>query len=254
MPSLKQTVKSLLPRSARKFLWHRRRNVAEASSRVMARAMSWLLDGPEEAVCMALEHMPFTPDLVVRAYMLGVFPSPTHDTGVLHWHDPDLRGILPFENFHVSKRLARTLRQGAFEIRVDTDFRGVLEGCAETKAGRETTWVTGQYMQVYEVLHEMGVAHSVETWQDGQLVGGAYGVALGSYFAGESQFHRVTDAGKVAFVHLIDILKHGGFTLLDTWWSNPHVERFGGITVPRAEFKKLLTAALLKPARFEPLD
>jgi leucyl/phenylalanyl-tRNA--protein transferase len=172
------------------------------------------------------------------------------DDGEIGWYDPDPRAILPLDTFHVPRRLARTARNGTFEVRVDFDFRAVMQACAEPAADRERTWITPQMIDAYTALHRLGFAHSVETWREGRLVGGLYGVAIRGLFAGESMFSRETDASKVALVHLVERLRRGGFQLLDTQFVTPHLERFGAIEIPRAEYKARLALALQVAATF----
>ncbi|NPV67306.1 MAG: leucyl/phenylalanyl-tRNA--protein transferase [Anaerolineae bacterium] len=186
--------------------------------------------------------------------MQGMFPSAIHTSGVTRWHDPDPRGVLPIHGYHVEKELQRIIRQNRFEIRVDHDLPGVMMGCATPAPGREDSWIVPERIEVYAQLQEMGIAHSVEAYQNGELVGGVYGVALGGYFAGESQFHVVRNAGKVAFVYLLMILEQGGFVLHDAWWGSRHLEQFGGAYIPRDEFKRLQARALVTSATFAPLD
>lgn len=250
---LKTVLKRLMPRSA----WRQLRRVGlalmEGFYRLLCWPWGWLPEGPQGGpMRLLLEKLEFTPEVVIRGYQQGLFPSPVHASGAMRWHDPDLRAVLPLDGLHVSRELRRIVRQGRFEIRFDTDFRGVVEGCAETKEGRETTWLTPEYIDIYVELHRLGVTHSVEAWQDGRLVGGGYGVAIGSYFSLESMFYRENQASKVAFVHLVEKLRAEGFTLIDCWWPTEHWLRFGVIPTPRNEFKRLLAHALIKPARFEP--
>ncbi len=183
-----------------------------------------------------------------------MFLAATHTSGAMRWHDPDPRGIMPIHGYHVEKEMQRIIRQNRFEIRVDYDLRAIMAGCAAPKPGRETTFITPAVMDVYCQLFEMKVVHCIGAYQDGVLVGGLHGVALGGYFAGESQFHTVRNAGKVAFVYLLHILEQGGFLLHDTWWGSTHLEQFGGTYIPREEFKRLQAEALLKPATFAPLE
>ncbi|MEW6488923.1 MAG: leucyl/phenylalanyl-tRNA--protein transferase [Thermodesulfobacteriota bacterium] len=186
---------------------------------------------------------PLTPELLVAAYCRGYFPM-ADDRGRIHWYDPDPRGIFPLEGFHVPRRLARTVRQGRFEVRVDTAFRRVMEACGAPAPGRERTWISPELVDAYGALHEAGLAHSVETWADGELVGGVYGVAIRGLFAGESMFSRRTDASKVALVHLAERLRRGGFVLFDTQFVTAHLARFGAVEIPRARYRRLLAGAL----------
>ena len=164
----------------------------------------------------------------------------------VYWYDPDPRTVMPLETFHVSRRLARTVRQGKFEIRLDSDFRRVMELCAEPREVDAKTWISPKLIDLYAQLHEEGFAHSVETWQDGELVGGVYGVSVRGLFAGESMFSRVTDASKVALVHLVRALKQSGYTLFDVQFSTAHLKRFGAVELRklRGTYKKRLAQAL----------
>ena len=187
------------------------------------------------------------PALLVRAYREGIFPMALED-GEIGWFSPDPRGILPLDQFHLPARLARTLRRGTFDIRIDSDFEGVMLGCAGTR--EEGTWISDEIVETYTALHRLGLAHSVEAWQGPIMAGGLYGVHLGGAFFGESMFHRVTDASKVALVALVDRLTRRGFTLLDVQWVTPHLERFGAIEIPRADYLSRLRRALERPCQF----
>lgn len=187
------------------------------------------------------------PQLLISAYMQGIFPM-GHADGSIYWYDPDPRAIIPLDTFHTPRSLQRTIRKGVFEIRVDSDFRGVMRACSE----RDTTWITDEFIDAYERLHLLDLAHTVEAWQEGQLVGGLYGVAIRGLFAGESMFSRVKDASKVALVHLIERLKAGGYTLLDTQFVTPHLARFGATEISREEYKTRLAQALNVEATFFP--
>lgn len=188
---------------------------------------------------------PLSPELLLEAYASGIFPMGMDD-GSIRWYSPDPRGILPLETFHVPHGLKRALRRPGWEIRIDTDFDGVLAGCSD----RKETWITAAIAKNYRKLFESGHAHSVEVWKDGSLAGGLYGVALGGAFFGESMFHRVTDASKVALWHLVRILKEGGFTLLDTQWTTDHLEQFGIVEIGRDDYLQRLHEALPLPALF----
>lgn len=192
-----------------------------------------------------------TPELLLNAYSVGIFPmAESRDDPELYWIDPERRGILPLDTFHVARSLRRRLRHSPFETRVDFDFAGTVGACAEPTPDRPDSWINDEIRRLYQALHDQGFAHSVETWLDGQLVGGLYGVALGGAFFGESMFSRVTDASKVALVHLVARLKEGGFTLLDTQFVTSHLARFGATEIPRTEYRRRLGAALRIPARF----
>lgn len=188
------------------------------------------------------------PDVLLAAYASGWFPMAV-DPGEIRWYSPDPRGILPLEEFRVSRRLSRLVRQGRFEIRVDHDFAAVINACAE-RPDEDGSWIDDEIVQSYCVLHRHGFAHSVEAWQHEALVGGLYGVALGGAFFGESMFHRVTDASKVALAALVERLKLGGFVLLDTQWVTDHLARFGAIEIPRQRYLALLDSAIRVRAQF----
>jgi leucyl/phenylalanyl-tRNA--protein transferase len=192
-----------------------------------------------------------TPEMLLRAYACGVFPmAESRNDQEVHWIDPRRRGVLPLDGFHLPHRLARTIRQNRFEIRVDSDFEGVLAGCAEPKPGRDDTWINPIILRLMRQLFERGYAHSVECWRQGKLVGGLYGVAISGAFFGERMFSRERDASKVALVHLVLRLKLGGFRLLDTQFVTEHLKQFGAIEIPRADYHRQLAAALAAPARF----
>jgi len=174
-----------------------------------------------------------------------------HEDGEIYWYDPDPRAILPLDDrFHVSKSLARTIRQRKFDIRVDTAFTAVMQACAQPAPGRETTWISDELIAAYTRLHRAGYAHSVEAWQNGKLVGGLYGVSLGALFAGESMFSRARDSSKVALVYLVEHLRRRRFTLLDVQFMTEHLRRFGAIEIPAAEYKRRLALALHVPTDF----
>lgn len=168
----------------------------------------------------------------------------------LYWIDPEQRGILPLDGFHVPRSLQKTLRRAPFHIRVDTAFAEVMAACAESKAGRTETWINDEIIRLFVELHRLGLAHSVESWRDGRLVGGLYGLALGSAFFGESMFSRETDASKVALVDLVARLRRAGFVLLDTQFITDHLSRFGAVEIPRERYRDLLAAATAAPAVF----
>jgi leucyl/phenylalanyl-tRNA--protein transferase len=188
-------------------------------------------------------------DLLASAYSSGWFPMAVAP-GEIRWYSPDPRGIIPLDGFHASRRLSRLVRQGRFVIRVDTDFQAVIRACAE-RQDEDGTWIDNEILDTYCMLHDRGIAHSIETWQNDQLVGGLYGVALGGAFFGESMFHRATDASKVALVALVERLRERGFVLLDTQWVTDHLAQFGAIEIPRRRYLRLLEAALkVEPAPF----
>jgi leucyl/phenylalanyl-tRNA--protein transferase len=172
------------------------------------------------------------------------------EPGEIRWYSPDPRGIIPLDGFHASRRLTRLVRQGRFAITVDTDFPGVIRACA-ARQDAEGSWIDDEILETYCALHEHGIAHSIETWQDGALVGGLYGVSLRGAFFGESMFHRVTDASKVALVTLVDRLRTRGYVLLDTQWVTDHLAQFGALEIPRRRYLRLLDSALkVEPAAF----
>jgi leucyl/phenylalanyl-tRNA---protein transferase len=192
-----------------------------------------------------------TPDILLSAYAVGVFPmAESADDPELFWVDPYRRGILPLEAFHVPRRLRRVVRQATFEIHCDTAFEKVIRGCAEATEKRPNTWINDEIVRLYSALFDRGAAHSVEVWQSGVLVGGLYGVSLGAAFFGESMFSRASDASKVALVHLTARLRLGGYRLLDTQFLTPHLARFGGVEVTRAQYHRLLRDALAYRASF----
>jgi leucyl/phenylalanyl-tRNA--protein transferase len=187
------------------------------------------------------------PILLLAAYRKGLFPMGLDD-GDIGWFSPDPRGILPLETFHVPARLARVVRRGTFSIRFDTRFDDVMRACAERPD--EDTWINDEILESYGRLHRLGFAHSVEAWQGDELAGGLYGVSLGRAFFGESMFHQVTDASKVALTALVGHLKARGFTLLDTQWTTPHLEQFGAIEISREKYLRKLADAMKGEARF----
>jgi leucyl/phenylalanyl-tRNA--protein transferase len=192
-----------------------------------------------------------TPDLLLRAYAAGLFPmAESAEDPELFWVDPERRGVLPLDGFHLPKRFKRTLRQGRFEVTADRDFAAVMKGCAERTPTRKSTWINPQIIKLYRDLHALGAAHSVECWQEGELVGGLYGVSLGGAFFGESMFSRVPDASKTALVHLVARLRRGGYLLLDTQFVTQHLTRFGAVEIPRRDYRKRLETALAVQGQF----
>ncbi|MGO9135921.1 MAG: leucyl/phenylalanyl-tRNA--protein transferase [Methylovirgula sp.] len=192
-----------------------------------------------------------TPDILLRAYSIGLFPmAESAEDPNLFWVDPEARGIFPLDRMIVSKKLARTIRSDRFEVRVDYDFEGVIDNCAAAAAGREKTWINERIRALYGELFRIGHVHTIEAWQDGELVGGLYGVALGSAFFGESMFHRRTDASKVALIHLAARLFAGGFQLLDTQFLTPHLESLGAIEVSKDVYRGMLADAVAHKANF----
>lgn len=194
----------------------------------------------------------FGPRELLACYARGVFPmADAREDARVFLIDPERRGVIPLERFHISRRLARTVRADPFEVRVDTAFPQVVTACAEAAPGRPETWINGPIEWLYNELHRLGHAHSVECWRDGELVGGLYGVALRGAFFGESMFSRRTDASKVALVHLVARLIGGGFALLDTQFLTEHLARFGAEEIARREYKRRLARALAVEGDFQ---
>lgn len=184
-------------------------------------------------------------NMLLKAYAIGVFPmADDRDADDIYWVEPRKRGILPLDRFHLSKSLRKTLRSGRFETTFNRAFPEVLAACAESTEDRPGTWINGQIEQAVLQLHTAGHAHSIETWFEGRLVGGLYGISLGRAFFGESMFSRMTDASKVALAHLVARLKVGGFTLLDCQFQTPHLQSMGAIEISRADYSVALSAAL----------
>jgi len=200
---------------------------------------------------MSRRSFALTPDLMLRAYRAGLFPmAETRGGDRLYWLDPELRGILPLDGFHLPRRLRRTALSDRFTVSVDQDFPAVIAGCAEAAPGRDDTWINPEIERLFSALHRQGHAHSVECRADGYLVGGLYGVALGGAFFGESMFSRERDASKVALVHLVARLRLGGFELLDTQFVTAHLAQFGAVEIPRDRYRSLLALAAEAPARW----
>jgi leucyl/phenylalanyl-tRNA---protein transferase len=192
------------------------------------------------------DHAPeITADILLKAYAAGIFPmAEDADDPSLFWVEPRERGIIPLDDFHVSKRLARTVRSDAFQVRVDQNFDAVIAGCAAPAADREKTWISRRIRELYGELFDAGYCHTVEVYQEGRLVGGLYGVRLNGAFFGESMFHTERDASKVALVHLVARLRRGGFSLLDTQFVTSHLAQFGATEVPRRAYKQMLRNAM----------
>jgi len=208
---------------------------------------------------MARRSDPFavdlTPELILRAYRAGIFPmaEDAADSDIF-WVSPDLRGIIPLDGFHASKSLRKAMRKSGWTIRVDTDWEGIIEGCATVGEDRDTTWINGTIRVVYGELFRRGIAHTVEVWDGDELVGGLYGLAIGAAFFGESMFHRRTDASKMAMAHLVDRLNAGGFELLDTQFLTDHLASLGGIEITRAEYEERLARAMSRDADWHAWD
>lgn len=193
-----------------------------------------------------------TPQVLLQAYAAGVFPmAESASDPALYWVEPEERGIIPLDGFHIPRSLRKRVKQQTYNIRIDTAFNEVIAECAARSDSRKETWINRRIVTLYSQLHKMGCAHSVESWLDGELVGGLYGIRIGAAFFGESMFSRATDASKVALVHLIARLKFGGFTLLDAQFVNPHLLQFGTQAIAKADYHKLLEPALEKDADFK---
>ncbi|UNK36866.1 leucyl/phenylalanyl-tRNA--protein transferase [Shinella sp. H4-D48] len=189
-----------------------------------------------------------TPELLLRAYSIGLFPmADSADDPELFWVEPDVRGVIPLDGFHVSRSLAKVIRQKPFDIRFDTAFDAVVAACAQAAPDRPSTWINAKIKSLYGTLHRMGHAHSVEAWEGDQLVGGLYGVSLGAAFFGESMFSRRTNASKICLVHLVERLKANSFRLLDTQFTTDHLKTFGAIDVPKIDYEDMLANALASP-------
>lgn len=192
-----------------------------------------------------------TPDLLLRAYRLGLFPmAESRNSPTLHWLDPETRGILPLHGLHVSRSLMKTLLGQRFSVTANKAFSDVIAACAASRTTRPETWINHELETLFNALFEMGFAHSVETWENGKLVGGLYGASLGGAFFGESMFSTSNDASKVALVHLVARLRLSGFVLLDTQFITAHLASLGAVEIPRHEYHDLLAKAVEVPARF----
>lgn len=186
-----------------------------------------------------------TPQVLLKAYACGIFPmAESAEDPALYWIEPQARGVLPLDAIHVPRRLARTIRSGVFEMRINSDFEGVIGGCAASRPGRRSTWINSRIRQLYGALFAQGHCHTVETWLEGRLVGGLYGVALGTAFFGESMFSTERDASKIALVYLAARLIAGHFTLLDTQFVTDHLRQFGTIELDKVAFQTELDMAL----------
>lgn len=200
---------------------------------------------------MSARPFQLTPDLLLRAYRLGLFPmAESREAKTLHWLDPEARGVLPLHGFHIPRSLMKILRAGRFTVTANADFAGTIAACAAARDVRPETWINSEIERLFVELYRLGFAHSVESWENGILVGGLYGAALGGAFFGESMFSTTTDASKVALVHLVARLRLGGFTLLDTQFITSHLTRFGATEVPRNSYHEMLADAVDVPARF----
>ena len=200
---------------------------------------------------MARSLPSLTAERLLQAYRIGMFPmAESRDDPQLYWLDPEMRGVLPLDRFHLPRRLRRTVLSDHYEVTADRQFEAVIAGCAASAAGREESWINPEIERLFTELYRTGYGHSVECWQGSALVGGLYGVALGQAFFGESMFSRARDASKVALVHLVARLRLGGFTLLDTQFTTSHLAQFGAHEIPRVRYRRLLTQAVAAPARW----
>jgi len=197
------------------------------------------------------EQIKLTPEIILRAYAAGIFPmAESRDDNELFWVDPEKRGVFPLDGLYISRSLKKRIRQQRFEIKFDTEFAGVIQGCAESTIDRHDTWINTEIIHLYTRLFHMGHAHTVECWQEGELVGGLYGITLKGVFFGESMFSRQTDASKIALVHLVARLREDGFVLLDTQFVTDHLTSLGAIEIPRDDYHELLDEALTVEADF----
>lgn len=195
-----------------------------------------------------------TPQVLMKAYACGIFPmAESADDPALHWIEPQNRGVLPLDAIHVPKRLKRTIRTTPLQVRIDTEYEGVIDGCAGAREGRDSTWINGRIRSLYRELFRLGHCHTVEIWDGDRLVGGLYGVALEGAFFGESMFSYERDASKIALVYLAARLIHGGFRLLDTQFVTEHLKQFGTIEIDRTAFHRRLEQAIARPADFKRL-
>ncbi len=193
--------------------------------------------------------MELTPEVLLSAYMQGIFPM-AHDDGRIHWYSPNPRAMLPLNGLHVSQSLRRVIHHGPFEVRFDTAFDAVITACAAPAPGREQTWISAEIRSAYNELHRLGFAHSVESWVGEELVGGLYGVSIRGFFAGESMFSRRRDASKVALYYLVQRLRSRDFRLLDVQFLTPHLIRMGALELPRRLYLGQLRQALAVETSF----
>lgn len=201
------------------------------------------------------QHLEITPRTLLRAYACGIFPmSESADDPGIFWVEPEMRGVVPLEQFHVSRSLRKAIKREPFELRVDHDFAGVIEACAEATPNRPSTWINIKIRHLYTELFKLGHCHSVECYQNGELAGGLYGVKLGAAFFGESMFSRSTDASKIALAYLVARMKVGGFELLDTQFTTEHLKQFGAIEIPREDYTEILRSAVQGDADFFAYD
>lgn len=234
------------------WLVHRLRGSRQRAVRTLLALARRLQGGDADALMRVLhETQPLAADTLVRAYACGLFPMAQDDGRRVYWFDPPVRGVLPIEGVRIGREARRLARQGRFEVTMDTAFEQVVAHCANRPGRGHDTWISDGLMQAYAGLHRLGAAHSVEVWREGALVGGLYGVAIGGYFAGESQFHLVDNAGAVGFAHLCTSLRQSGFLLHDVQYLKPHLQRMGAFEISRDEFRRRLAEAITRPARLQ---
>ena len=210
-----------------------------------------MVNRPTECDIETLMSLHITPDLLLRAYRLGLFPmAESRNSPVLHWLDPQKRGILPLQGFHISRSLMKTLRSGRFTVTSDKAFSAVIAACAQARANRPETWINHEIERLFTELYQLGFAHSLETWENDELVGGLYGISLSGAFFGESMFSTATNASKVALAHLVARLRLGGYVVLDTQFITTHLASLGAIELPRDAYHALLAQAVETPAQF----
>ncbi len=231
----------------KRWLIDRANAFRKTSLRAMALPAAILPGEPSEAIAFLNQQFEFNIERVILGYYAGMYPMGRR-RGKIGWDDPPQRAVIPLDQFHTSRRLKRFIKKNPFEITYDKDFRGVVTACAE----REVTWITPAIIDTFVELHQLGLSHSVEAWQDGELVGGAYGTSIGSLFIGESMFYRVDQASKVALVHLAQRLIDGGYTHIDCQLLSPFWYQFGARNIPREQFKQTLGRCIATPAAFEP--
>ena len=193
----------------------------------------------------------FSPEIIIKAYSLGIFPmAKSHTSNSVSFYEPSIRGIIPLNPPHIPRKLLKMVRKSIFEITINYDFRYIIDGCSRITKNRKDTWINQKIKSNYLILHKMGFAHSIEVWDNEKIVGGLYGLSLGSAFFGESMFSEKSNASKVALTHLIYILKNANFTLLDAQFPNEHLKQFGLIEIKKREFKELLSKALMIKKKF----
>jgi leucyl/phenylalanyl-tRNA--protein transferase len=220
-------------------------------TRWFGKVMKWVSGSSDDDLLLHFfQSRPLTPENVIQGYVQGFFPIPD-ESGRTRWFDPEERAIIPVEDFHTSSREKRRIRQGKFTVTMDKDFSGVIRGCSNSPNRDESSWITPAIIETYTELHKMGVAHSIEVWQEEQLVAGTYGLTIGAYYVGESQFYTVDHMGKVATYYLCQSLKECGFLVHDVQYVNPGLANAGARAIPRAEFKSLLARALVKPVQLK---